>query len=55
MSMIQSTCNRVLAQIVKQISPRLSHKVQKDIHTRLDLPVPPAISRTCQPLRTQFK
>ena len=48
MSMIKSTGNSLLKQIVKQISPRLSYKVQKDFHTRLDLPIPPASSRTCQ-------
>jgi hypothetical protein len=47
MSMIQKTGDRVLAGIVSQISPRLSYKVQKDFHSRLNLPIPPQSSRTC--------
>ncbi len=47
MSMIESTGNRLLTQIVKQVSPSLSHKVQKDFHSRMNLPIPPASSRTC--------
>ena len=54
MSVIKSTGNRLLAQIVKQISPRLSYKVQRDFHTRFDLPIPPADSRTCQPLNAKL-
>lgn len=49
-SMIQSTGNRLLAQIVKQISPRLSYKVQKDFHSRCDLPIPGTKSRSCHPI-----
>ena len=55
MSMIQSTGSRLLAEIVKQISPRLSYKVQKDFHHRLDLPIPPASSRTCQHVDTKLR
>ncbi|MGI0479863.1 DUF1997 domain-containing protein [Geminocystis sp. CENA526] len=47
LTLIQDTGDRVLSQIVKQISPRLSYKVQKDFHSRLDLPIPPKNSRTC--------
>ena len=47
-SIIQSTGDRLLAQIVKQVSPRLTYKVQKDFHTRLDLPIPPKSSRNLQ-------
>lgn len=54
-SMINSTGNRVLAQIVKQISPRLSYKVQKDFHSRLNLPIPPSTTRTCQVINSQLK
>ena len=53
-SVVKSTGNRILSQIVKQISPRLSYKVQKDFHTRLNLPIPPADSRTCQPLNAKL-
>ncbi len=47
-NIIQNTGDRLLAQIVKQISPRLSLKVQKDFHTKYDLPIPPKTSRTCE-------
>ncbi|MFP4008109.1 MAG: DUF1997 domain-containing protein, partial [Spirulinaceae cyanobacterium] len=35
----------LLAQIVRQVSPRLTYKVQKDFHDRLGLPLPPKQSR----------
>ena len=54
MSVIKATGNRLLSQIVKQISPHLSYKVQKDFHTRFDLPIPPANSRICQPLNVKL-
>lgn len=47
MSAIRSTGDRLLSQIVKQVSPRLSYKVQKDFHSRFDLPIPPKTARTC--------
>ncbi|MBE9222255.1 DUF1997 domain-containing protein [Cyanobacterium stanieri LEGE 03274] len=47
-NMIQSTGDRLLSQIVKQVSPRLSFKVQKDFHSHFDLPIPPKKSRTCE-------
>lgn len=40
-SIVQCTGDRALAQIVRQVSPRLTYKVQKDFHSRLNLPVPP--------------
>ena len=43
-SFIQSTGDRFLGQIVRQISPRLTYKVQQDFHNRYDLPVPPKSS-----------
>jgi hypothetical protein len=43
-SLIQKAGNRVLTQIVRQVSPRLTHKVQQDFHQRLGLPVPPKTS-----------
>lgn len=52
MSLLQDTGDRLLRQIVKQVSPRLSYKVQKDFHTRFDLPLPPKTARTCHPLVT---
>ncbi len=44
-SLIQNTGDRLLAQIVRQISPRLTYKVQQDFHTRLNLPIPPKSGR----------
>ncbi|MDJ0689193.1 MAG: DUF1997 domain-containing protein [Xenococcaceae cyanobacterium MO_188.B32] len=40
-SLIQSTGDRLLGQIIRQISPRLTYKVQQDFHTRYNLPIPP--------------
>lgn len=39
-SVVQKTGDRVLAQIVRRVSRRLTHKVQLDFHTRYDLPLP---------------
>ena len=39
MSLIQSTGDRLLGQIVRQISRRLTHKVQQDFHSSLGLPM----------------
>lgn len=39
-SMIQKTGDRLLSKIVRQVSARLTHKVQKDFHTSLNLPIP---------------
>ena len=44
-SLIQSTGDRLLAQIVRQVSPRLTYKVQQDFHQSHDLPMPPKSSR----------
>ncbi|MDY6781675.1 MAG: DUF1997 domain-containing protein [Cyanobacteriota bacterium] len=44
-SLIQNTGDRLLAQIVRQISPRLTYKVQSDFHRSLNLPLPPKQSR----------
>ncbi|MDR9403958.1 MAG: DUF1997 domain-containing protein [Halothece sp. Uz-M2-17] len=38
--MIQRTGDRLLTQIVRQVSRRLTYKVQVDFHTRHDLPLP---------------
>ncbi|MDJ0660086.1 MAG: DUF1997 domain-containing protein [Crocosphaera sp.] len=45
LSMIQRTGDRLLTQIVRQISPRLTQKVQEDFHTGQNLPIPPKTSR----------
>jgi len=39
-SLIQSTGDRLLNQIVRQVSRRLTHKVQEDFHTSRGLPFP---------------
>ncbi len=39
-SLIQSTGDRILNQIVRQVSHRLTHKVQKDFHQSLNIPFP---------------
>ena len=44
-SMIQSTGDRLLSQIVRQVSPRLTYKVQQDFHSSHDLPIPSKNSR----------
>lgn len=53
LSLIQDTGDRLLSQIVKQISPRLSYKVQKDFHSHFDLPIPPKTARSCSPKVTK--
>ncbi|MGK7939979.1 MAG: DUF1997 domain-containing protein [Crocosphaera sp.] len=45
LSMIQKTGDRLLTQIVRQISPRLTYKVQQDFHSGQNLPIPPKSSR----------
>jgi Protein of unknown function (DUF1997) len=49
-ALIQTTGDRLLAQIVRQISPRLTYKVQKDFHGSLGLPLPPKQSRQLVPV-----
>ncbi|MEA5467765.1 DUF1997 domain-containing protein [Spirulina sp. 06S082] len=44
-NLLQTTGDRLLSQIVRQISPRLTYKVQKDFHDRLNLSLPPKSSR----------
>lgn len=50
--LIQKTGDRVLAEIIKQVSPRLTYKVQKDFHDRFDLPLPSKIGRRFHRLDT---
>lgn len=52
LNVIIKTGDRLLAQIIKQVSPRLSYKVQKDFHTCLNLPIPPKTARTCEKARS---
>jgi hypothetical protein len=44
-SLVQGTGDRLLAQIVRQVSPRLTYKVQQDFHTSRHLPMPPKSGR----------
>lgn len=44
-NLIQATGDRLLAQIVRQISPRLTYKVQQDFHHSHSLAMPPKSSR----------
>jgi hypothetical protein len=44
-NLIQSTGDRLLAQIIRQVSPRLTFKVQQDFHQGFDLPLPPKTGR----------
>ena len=44
-SLIQNTGDRLLGQIVRQVSPRLTYKVQQDFHASHQLPIPPKSSR----------
>ncbi len=44
-SLIQSTGDRLLGQIVRQVSPRLTYKVQQDFHNSHNLSMPPKGSR----------
>ncbi|MGL5034066.1 MAG: DUF1997 domain-containing protein [Microcystaceae cyanobacterium] len=43
--LIQRTGDRLLAEIIRQVSPRLTYKVQKDFHNRFSLPLPPKSGR----------
>ncbi|MGB7518440.1 MAG: DUF1997 domain-containing protein [Spirulinaceae cyanobacterium] len=44
-SLIQKTGDRVLTEIVRQVSRRLTYKVQQDFHSRFKLPMPGNQSR----------
>ena len=44
-NIVQNTGDRLLAQIVRQISPRLTYKVQQDFHQAQKLPLPPKSGR----------
>ena len=44
-NLIQTTGDRLIAQIVRQVSPRLTYKVQQDFHQSKGLAMPPKGSR----------
>lgn len=43
--LLQRTGDTGLAQIIRQVSPRLTYKVQQDFHQQHNLPLPPRSSR----------
>jgi len=45
LKLIQRTGDRLLAEIIRQVSPRLTYKVQQDFHHRFGLPLPPKSGR----------
>jgi hypothetical protein len=47
-TLVQTTGDRLLSEIVRQISPRLTYKVQQDFHSRLGLPMPSKAGRKFQ-------
>ncbi|WP_228023970.1 DUF1997 domain-containing protein [Synechocystis salina] len=48
MKLIQSTGDRLLTEIIRQVSPRLTYKVQQDFHQEKSLPLPPKSGRYFQ-------
>jgi hypothetical protein len=44
-TLIRKTGDRLLVEIIRQVSPRLTYKVQKNFHDRFGLPFPPKSSR----------
>jgi len=51
-ALIRKTGDRLLAEIIRQVSPRLTFKVQQDFHEGMKLPLPPKSSRHFQRVRT---
>jgi len=52
MKFIQSTGDRLLTEIVRQVSPRLTFKVQQDFHQERNLPLPSKSGRYFQRVTT---
>ena len=50
-ALIRKTGDRLLAEIIRQVSPRLTLKVQQDFHEGMKLPLPPKSSRHFQRVR----
>jgi hypothetical protein len=50
-ALIRKTGDRLLAEIIRQVSPRLTFKVQQDFHQGMNLPLPPKSSRHFQRVR----
>lgn len=53
LSLLQSTGDKLLTQIIRQVSPRLTYKVQQDFHHQHNLPLPSKQGRVFQPLAFQ--
>jgi hypothetical protein len=51
MKLIKSTGDRLLTEIVRQVSPRLTYKVQQDFHEQRGLPLPPKSGRYFQRIK----
>ncbi len=51
-SLIRKTGDRLLSEIIRQISPRLTQKVQQDFHEGIKLPLPPKSSRHFQRVKS---
>jgi hypothetical protein len=54
-SLIAKTGDRILTEIVRQVSPRLTLKVQRDFHQRHNLPLPPKGARKFQQIDLQVE
>lgn len=52
MALICKTGDRLLAEIIRQVSPRLTYKVQQDFHEGMQLPLPPKSSRYFQRIQS---
>lgn len=50
-ALVRKTGDRLLAEIIRQVSPRLTFKVQQDFHEGMKLPLPPKSSRHFQRVR----
>lgn len=52
-ALLEKSGNALLGQIVKQVSPRLTYKVQKDFHDHHQLPLPPRGGRGFRKLKEE--
>lgn len=44
-SLVKGSGDQLLNQVVRQVSKRLTHKVQEDFHTTLQIPLPQGYQR----------
>lgn len=47
-TLVETTGDRLLSEIIRQVSPRLTYKVQQDFHHRMNLPMPSKAGRKFQ-------